>query len=73
MSFSAVIFIDENPDDIQKCLLPENIIRERSNFNATKEGDRLKIEIEANDAVAFRATMNAITQVIAVYSKSREI
>lgn len=73
MSYRAEITVSENAGDIEKCLLPEKISRERSTVRAKKEGDKLIIDVEAKDAVAFRATMNAITQLMAVYSKAKEI
>lgn len=73
MNYSAEIVVRENPDLILKCLLPESISRERSSVKAKKDGSDLKIEVEAKDAVAFRASINALTQLLAVYSKAKEI
>jgi tRNA threonylcarbamoyladenosine modification (KEOPS) complex Pcc1 subunit len=73
MNYKAEIVVSENAGDLQKCLLPEKISRERSTFKAAIEGGKLKITAEAKDAVAFRATMNAITQLMAVYGKAKEI
>jgi len=73
MDYTAEIIIREDPDNIHKCLLPEIMNRDRSTIKITKEKDVLKVLIEAKDAVAFRATMNHLTQTIAVYSKSKNI
>jgi tRNA threonylcarbamoyladenosine modification (KEOPS) complex Pcc1 subunit len=73
MDYKAEITVSEDPENIQKCLEQEKISRERSSVSLEKEGDDLKIKVEAKDAVALRATMNAITQVLAVYAKSKQL
>lgn len=73
MDYKAEIVIREDPDNIYKCLLPEKISRERSALKIKKGKDGLSISIEAKDAVAFRATINAVMQALAVYSKTKNI
>ena len=73
MDYKAEIIIREDPENIQKCILPEKINRERSSLKVKKGKDGLIVEIEAKDAVAFRASMNALTQSLAVYSKSKKV
>ena len=73
MSYHAEIIVDEDVANLYACIQKEGISRERSSLAAKKEGDRLIIAVEAKDAVAFRATMNALTQICAVYHKTKQI
>jgi len=73
MDYTAEIKVTEDPENIQKLLLPENITRERSTLSLDISEGVLTLKIEAKDAVAFRATMNAVTQAMAVYSKTKRI
>jgi len=73
MAYTAEITVDEDPEEIYKCLLPEKISRDRSTLTLKKEKDRLVIKAEAKDAVALRATLNAVTQALAAYSKMKSI
>jgi len=71
MDYTAEIIVKEDPDTAYKCLLPEKISRERSTLKLKKEKGALKITVEARDAVALRATLNAVTQVLAVGTKMK--
>ncbi len=73
MDYKAEIKVSEDPENVCKCLLPEKISRERSTLSLEKGKGSLKIKVEAKDAVAFRATMNSVTQALAVYSKTKRI
>lgn len=73
MDYKAEITIKEDPEKIFKCLEPEKISRERSTFNIKKSKEQLTVSIDAKDAVAFRASMNALTQITAAYSKMKKI
>ncbi|MBN2111544.1 hypothetical protein JW707_00425 [Candidatus Woesearchaeota archaeon] len=73
MNYKADITVKEDPDKIYKCLLPEKISRERSTFEIKKSKCSITLKIGAKDAVAFRATMNAVLQALAVYSKMKEL
>ena len=73
MDYKAEIKVSEDPENIQKCLVPEKITRDRSTLSLEKGDGFLKIRVEARDAVAFRATMNAVTQALSVYSKTKGI
>ncbi len=73
MDYKADITVKEDADKIYKCLLNDNISRERSSLGIKKTRGGLSIKIEAKDAVALRATINAVTQVLAVYSKMKKI
>ncbi len=73
MDYTAKIIVKEDPDKIYKCLVPEKISRERSSVKIKKEKGVLVINVEAKDAVALRATLNSISQVLAVYHKTKSI
>ena len=70
MNYTAEIKITEDPEKVYDQLLPESKEKKnRSNFTLKKTEKEVIVEVEAEDAVAFRATMNAITQLLAVFHK----
>lgn len=73
MDYKAEIIVKEDPDKIYKCLLPGKVTRKRSTLNIKKGRGGLLLSIDAKDAVAFRATLNAVSQVLAVYHKMKKI
>lgn len=73
MDYKAEITVKEDPDKIYNCLLPGKISRERSTLNIKKRKGEILISIEARDAVALRATVNAVSQVLAVYHKMKKV
>ena len=58
---------------IHSCFATEKSDKERSNFSIKKSKGKVIFEINANDAVAFRATTNMITQLLTVYEKMRKL
>lgn len=74
MNYSAEIRIREEPDKIYDYLLPETESkRDRSNFTLKKGDKEVIIDVKAKDAVAFRATINTITQLLSVFQKVKEV
>ena len=73
MNYKAEIIVKEDPGKVYECLLPENISRERSTLEIKKSEDKITITIKAKDAVAFRATINSVSQVLAVYHKMKQV
>jgi tRNA threonylcarbamoyladenosine modification (KEOPS) complex Pcc1 subunit len=74
MNYSAEIRIKEEPDKVYYYLLPETESkRDRSNFTLKKGDKEVIIDVQAKDAVAFRATINTITQLLSVFQKVKEI
>jgi len=69
MKLSAVIKVYGDPDEIYKCFEPELHDKKRSNFKIIKKEDHVLFDIEAEDSVALRATLNGITKLITVYEK----
>jgi len=68
----AVIIIDENIEEIQKAITPELKKQNRSTIEVELK-EKLTFKIKAHDAVAFRATMNSLTQMLSVFYKMKEI
>ncbi|MBT3304662.1 hypothetical protein HN592_02085 [Candidatus Woesearchaeota archaeon] len=69
---SAIITIDENVEELYKAIQPEIRKQLRSTIEIEKT-DKLTFKIEANDAVALRATLNSLTQMLSVFHKVKEI
>jgi len=73
MDYEAEITVREDPDTAYKCLQPEKISRERSTLGIKKSESELTITIKAKDAVPLRATINSVTQVLAVCRKMKDV
>jgi tRNA threonylcarbamoyladenosine modification (KEOPS) complex Pcc1 subunit len=69
MKLSAAIKVYGNPKEIHACFEPELADEKRSNFKIIQKKDHVLFEIEAEDSVALRATLNSITKLITVYEK----
>jgi len=68
------IKIDEFINEIYDCIIPDlNNNFKRSKLNVKKNENELTFEIEADDIVAFRATINSITQLLNVFYKTKNI
>jgi len=74
MTYNSKIEITGGDSEgIYRCFATECINKERSNFSVKKAKGRVIFEVKARDAVAFRATVNMITQLLAVYEKMKKI
>ena len=71
MKYKAEIVID-NPD-IHDILKPEIQDRNRTKEKISKRGKETIVNIESEDSVALRATLNSITKLCTVYEKMKEI
>ena len=60
MKCKATIIVEVDADRLHECMEPELIDYERSSFSMKKLDGRLQFDITAKDAVALRATINAI-------------
>ena len=69
MKLIATIKAFGDAKELKACFEPELADKKRSNFKIIKKGDHLLFEIEADDSVALRATMNGITKLLTVYEK----
>ena len=59
--------------DIAACFNPEMQGKQRSNFTITENKDHIVFDIQAEDATALRATLNAITKLLTVYEKAEKM
>jgi len=73
MKYVSKIEVMGDGENIYKCFLTEGIKKERSNFSVKKTKSRVIFEIKASDAVAFRATVSMITQLLTVYEKMKKL
>ena len=73
MKYTAVITITEDVEQVYKCLLTEINEWERSLFTIKRDDEVLELHVKAKDATAFRATMNSLTQLLAVYEKMKGV
>jgi len=73
MAYHSKIEVVGDADKIYRCFSTESMEKERSNFSIRKSKNKVVFEIKAKDAVAFRATMNMITQLLTVYEKVKKI
>lgn len=74
MDYTCELIINLDSKDVEqfyKSLLPEleNGERDRCDFTIHKLKDKIKININAKDSVALRATLNNITKLFTVYEK----
>ena len=69
MNYSATINVGGNAEELLECFSPEGIDKERSKYTIKKTKEGVVFEITAKDAVALRATVNMITQMLAVHQK----
>jgi tRNA threonylcarbamoyladenosine modification (KEOPS) complex Pcc1 subunit len=71
MNYSVRINARGDSKSLFECFAPEGIKKERSNYTLKKTKTGIVLSINANDATALRATVNMITQLLAVYEKMR--
>ena len=71
MVYTAEVFVEDL--NLYDCLISEPFDYERSSMNIRKDNDKVVIKITAKDAIAFRATTNALMQLLVVYDKTKKI
>lgn len=71
MKYQATIEVEGDPDKLHEALSPESMEYDRSSFNIEKTSEGLKINIQAKDPTALRATLNAITQLLTIHEKMK--
>ena len=67
MKCSATVVAEGDSDKIIRCFAPEETKFDRSSFTIEKVDGGVRFNIESNDAVALRATLNTISQLLTVY------
>ena len=72
MNYRSVISVGGDPDKLYECLSPEQMSYDRSGFTIKKTKEGLSFEVDAKDAVAFRATLNAIAQLLIIFEKAKK-
>jgi tRNA threonylcarbamoyladenosine modification (KEOPS) complex Pcc1 subunit len=68
----ATITVDKDVENVYSAILPELREHPRSSIKVEK-GSELTFRIEAEDVASLRASLNTITQMLAVYFKVREV
>ncbi|MBW2964404.1 hypothetical protein KY363_03000 [Candidatus Woesearchaeota archaeon] len=71
MSYNAKLVAEGDPDKLYDCFASEETSFDRSSFTISKTGDGIEFNIEAKDAVAFRATLNSIAQLLIVFEGTK--
>lgn len=74
MKIKAEITVSDNKADaLFNAVKPEAIDRERTQLKIKKEKNKIVMDIDSEDAVAFRATLNSVSQMLAVFEKMESI
>lgn len=73
MKLKANIVINDDPELLYKCFKPETNKWQRAQVRIKKNKDNLHFNIQAQDAVALRATLNSITGLLSVYEKTNKL
>jgi len=72
--YSAEIRCFFRPKELKDCIRAEKRIKStRGSYSVTEEKDHLCFNVKASDAVALRATVASVTQLIAVFEKAHKI
>lgn len=71
MNHTAVLEVYEDPEKLLKCLAPGKL--KRASFAIKKQKDHVKINVTAKDLTALRATLNSITQLLAIYKQMQGV
>ena len=75
MNFKASIEVKEDLKNIQKLFESEDkdFKNNRSKYKLKKDKDKVVFEIQANDAVALRSTLDSISKILKIYEEMKEI
>jgi len=69
MKLTATIKAYGEPKEIFACFKPELKDKKRAYYKIIQKKDYILFEIEAENSVALRATLNGITRLLTVYEK----
>ncbi len=67
MECTASVFASGDSDRMLGCFAPEETSFDRSSFTIKKVAGGVEFDIKAGDAVALRATLNTISQLLIVF------
>ena len=73
MKLKAEISVNSDAELLYKCFEPEINKWQRAEIKIKKNKDSLHFNIQAEDAVALRATLNSITALLSVYEKTNKL
>ena len=73
MKYTAELKAYGDVEKIFECFKPEVEEKNRSAFKITKKKDYVLFEIDAEDSVALRATLNSISKLLTVYEKIENV
>jgi tRNA threonylcarbamoyladenosine modification (KEOPS) complex Pcc1 subunit len=73
MKYTAQLTVTEDIDKIEKVFASEEreFSNKRAEYDIKREKSALIFNVKAKDATAFRAVLNSIGKVLAVYGKSK--
>ncbi len=70
MSYTATIFAEGDSDKLFECIENEQMSYVRSEYTIKKVEGGIEFNIICKDAVALRATLNAISQMLIIFEKA---
>ena len=73
MKYETELKVYGDTKKILDCFKPETNKQDRSSFDIKQGDGYLIFNIQAEDSVALRATLNSITKLLTVYEKMEEI
>lgn len=74
MRYTAEVKAYGDADAISKCFEPEIEKKQnRSRLDIKKKDDHVIFNVEAEDSVAMRATLNSITKLLTVFEKTEKM
>lgn len=72
MKYTAKIFVEGDPEKLHVCFSAEETGFDRSSFTVSKKEGGLEFDVKASDAVALRATLNSISQLLIIFEGARK-
>jgi hypothetical protein len=72
MSYTATLVAEGDPDKLFDCFASEETSFDRSSFTIKKTQEGILFSITANDAVALRATLNSISQLLIIFEGAKK-
>ncbi len=73
MKLKADIVVNNDSELLYKCFKPEMNKWQRAEVKIKKNKNKLHFNIQAQDAVALRATLNSITGLLSVFEKTNKL
>ncbi|MBW2968429.1 hypothetical protein KY362_08165 [Candidatus Woesearchaeota archaeon] len=67
---TARIFAEGDPEHLMECFAPEDMSFDRSSFTINRKDNGVEFVVESKDAVALRATLNSISQLLVIFESA---